>query len=177
MYNFYNLNPDHDKNSTIKTIGVTLEVNEPLNNELFYKLFESYYYDNTSEAKQDALAHHLNTINYLISFYPNDPSVDVTSLTSITIHKNDDLNLLISTTDNREIYLPVFTDTKELRCWTTEPVITLSVPAKWLWEFTLSQKNFDGIVFNPSTIGWNISLEHIKSLLDDINNNDDVNNN
>ena len=82
----------------------------------------------------------------------------------------EDLNLLISTTEDREVYLPVFTDNNELQRWSTEPVFTLSVPATWLWQFTLSQKNFTGIVFNPGSIGWNISLEHIQSLLDDINN-------
>lgn len=167
MYNFYNLNPQENHSSNDST-GITLEVNTPLNNDKFYQLFEDYYYDSASEEKQDLLAQHLNTINYLIGFYSNDPSVDPTTLSSVTIHKMDDLNLLISTTDEREVYLPVFTDVNELNRWTSEPVFTLSVPAKWLWKFTLSQKNFVGIVFNPGSIGWNISLEHIHSLLEDL---------
>ena len=168
MYNFYNLNPNHDTSNHSTSIGVTLDVNIPLSNPLFYKLFEDYYYDNTSEEKQDLLAEHLNTINYLIAFISNEPT---DSLNTITIHSKDDLNLLISTTDDREVYLPVFTDSTELKRFTDETIFTLTVPAKWLWEFTLSQKNFTGIVFNPGSIGWNISLEHIQSLLDDIHHN------
>lgn len=167
MYNFYNLNPQENQSSNDST-GITLDINTPLNNDMFYKLFQDYYYDTTSETKQDLLAQHLNTINYLIGFYSNDTSIDSKTLSSITIRKMDDLNLLISTTDEREVYLPVFTDVNELNRWISESVFTLSVPAKWLWEFTLSQKNFSGIVFNPGSIGWNISLEHIKSLLEDI---------
>ena len=171
MYNFYTLNPVHNASST----GITLEINEPLNNDVFYKLFAGYYYDNTSEEKQDILAQHMNQIDYLIAFISDDPSVDVTSLKNITICQTDDLNLLISTTEEREVYLPAFTDLSELRRFTDESVFTLKVPAKWLWEFTLSQKNFTGIVFNPASIGWDISLEHIQSLLDDLNNNNNNN--
>ena len=170
MYNFYNLNPNHNTSSKGSTSEVTLDVNTDLNNETFYKLFADYYYDNASEEKQDILAQHLNTINYLIAFFPSDSSIDPRTLKSVTIHTMEDLNLLISTTEDREVYLPVFNDNNELQRWSTEPVFTLSVPAKWLWQFTLSQKNFTGIVFNPGSIGWNISLEHIQSLLDDINN-------
>ena len=31
-----------------------------------------------------------------------------------------------------------------------------------------SMDDFNGIVFNPGSIGWDISLEHISSLLKDI---------
>ena len=170
MYNFYNLNPNHQTQSNNTSTGITLDVNKPLSNPTFYKLFANYYYDNTSEEKQDILAQHLNTIDYLIAFICNDSTPDAHLLETITVRNNDDLNLLISTTEEREVYLPAFTDTSELKRFTSEPVFTITVPAKWLWEFILSQKNFTGIVFNPGSIGWDISLEHIQSLLDDINN-------
>lgn len=168
MYNFYNLNPAHHTTSSNGSTSITLDVNAPLTNELFYKLFEAYYYDNTSEEKQDVLADHINHTDYLLAFISEDPNMQHGHPTSIQIHSQEDLNLLISTTDEREVYLPVFTDSKELKRFTTEPVFTLTVPAKWLWQFTLSQKNFTGIVFNPGSIGWDISLEHIRSLLDDL---------
>lgn len=167
MYNFYNLNPQHN---TSTSTSITLDVNVPLTNDLFYQLFEAYYYDNTSEAKQDILAEHINTIEYLIAFVSDDSNMRHGHPTSIELRSQEDLNLLISTTEEREVYLPVFTDSKELLRYTEEPVFTLTVPARWLWEFILSQKNFTGLVFNPGSIGWDISLEHIQSLLDDINN-------
>lgn len=169
MYNFYNLNPDHTSSTHNTTNSITLDINQPLANKTFYKLFSDYYYDNTSEEKQDILAEHLNSIDYLIAFIA-DHSTTTNSSSTITIHSADDLNLLISTTEEREVYLPAFTDSTELNRFTAEPVFTITVPAKWLWEFALSQKNFTGIVFNPGSIGWDISLEHIQSLLDDINN-------
>lgn len=169
MYNFYNLNAMHNTSSNDSN-GVTLPVNEPLNNETFYKLFSDYYYDNTSEEKQNILAEHINQIDYLIAFTTDDASINTQSLTNITISQTDDLNLLISTTQEREVYLPVFTNQTELKRFTDECVFTLKVPAKWLWKFTLSQNNFSGIVFNPASIGWDISLDHVQSLLDDIKN-------
>lgn len=167
MHNFYSLNPNHnqDINNSSSTI---LTINEHLDNPTFMKLFADYYNDNTSENKQDALAAHLNEMEYLIAFFPNELESSQSIPNNITIHTNDILNLLISTTDNREVYLPVFTDNASLRKFTTDIVYTLRVPAKWLWEFVLSQKGFSGIVINPNTIGWDMSLEHIQSLLDDI---------
>ena len=167
MYNFYNLNPELNTSSSNNASSITLEVNLPLTNNTFYQLFEQYYHD-PSEAHQDVLAKHLNTIDYLIGFIPYD-AASASTLKNITITSMDDLNFLICTTEEREVFLPIFTDSRELQRWTTEPIYTLSVPAKWLWKFTLTQKNFNGIVFNPGSIGWDISLEHIASLLDDIN--------
>jgi len=169
MYNFYTLNPDHSTSLQDTSTSITLDVNESLDNKTFYKLFADYYYDNTSEEKQVILATHLNNINYLIAFIAEDIDT-ANNLNTITIHSSDDLNLLISTTDEREVYLPVFTDSTELTRFTTQPVFTLTVPAEWLWKFILSQKNFTGIVLNPGSIGWDMSLEHVQSLLDDINN-------
>lgn len=166
MYNFYNLNPEHHTSSTNSAARVTLDVNLPLTNDTFYMLFERYYRD-PSEANQDMLAKHLNTIHYLIGFIPND-TAHASLLKNIAVSSMDDLNLLICTTEEREVFLPAFTDSRELQCFTKEPLFTLSVPAKWLWKFTLSQKNFSGIVFNPGSIAWNISLEHIASLLEDV---------
>ena len=170
MYNFYTLNPVHNT-STTSLNELILDVNEPLHNETFYKLFADYYYDSDSEEKQDLLAAHINQIDYLIAFTESDSYRDVNTLTHITIRNKDDLNLLISTTEDREVYLPVFTDQAELKRFTDESVFTLKVPAKWLWQFTLSHNNFTGILFNPGSIGWDISLDHIESLLDDTNNN------
>lgn len=167
MYNFYSLNPEISTSPNNNASSINLEVNLPLTNDTFYKLFEQYYHD-SSESNQDILAKHLNSIDYLIGFISSDAS-SASSLKNITITSMDDLNLLICTTEEREVFLPIFTDSRELQRWTTEPIYTLSVPAKWLWKFTLTQKNFNGIVFNPGSIGWDISLNHIASLLDDIN--------
>lgn len=167
MYNFYNLNPELHTSSNSSSSSITLDVNLPLTNDTFYMLFEKYY-SNPSEANQDMLAKHLNVTHYLICFIPNDTTDDVSLLKNITISSMDDLNLLICTTEEREVFLPVFTDSRELQPFTQEPLYTLSVPAKWLWKFALAQKNFNGIVFNPGSIGWDISLEHISSLLEDI---------
>lgn len=167
MHNFYSLNPIQNTNN-FNSLSTDLTINERLTNSTFITLFKDYYNDNTSEAKQDALAAHLNEMDYLIAFFPEEASGSNTMPNSITIHTNDSLSLLISTTDNREVYLPVFTDNASLRNFTTDLVYTLKVPAKWLWEFVLSQKGFSGIVINPNTISWDMSLEHIRSLLDDI---------
>lgn len=166
MYNFYNLNPN--LSSPEISDHVTLDINLPLSNTTFYELFNTYTAHPT-EDNQDKLGNYLNTINYLIGFFPND-DLDKNS-TEITINKYDDLHLLICSTPEREVYLPAFTSTSELHNWCKEPINTLSVPAVWLWKFILSQNNFTGIVINPASIGWTINTEHIRSLLDDINNN------
>lgn len=168
MHTFFSLNSFQNTSSN-NSFSTTLMINEPLNNPTFLELFSAYYNDNTSEAKQDALAEHLNTMEYLVAFYSIDDIEIQPSQTEITIHKEDNLSLLISTTSEREIYLPIFTDTAALKHFTSESVFTLRVPAKWLWEFALSQKGFSGVVINPHTISWDLSLEHIQSLLDDIN--------
>ena len=156
MHNFYSLNPMQNPDHA-HSLSTELTVNEILTNPTFTTLFKDYYNDNTSEAKQDALAAHLNEMNYLIAFFPDELSDSQTIPNTITLHTNDTLTLLISTTDNAS-----------LRNFTTDLVYTLKVPAKWLWEFVLSQKGFSGIVINPNTIGWDMSLEHVRSLLDDI---------
>lgn len=163
MYNFYNLNPNHS--SPEISNHVTLDINLPLHNDTFYELFDTYAFQPTEE-NQDKLGHYLNTINYLIGFFPNDNS-DKNSA-QITINKYDDLHLLICSTKEREVYLPAFTNTTELQNWCKESINTISVPAEWLWKFVLSQNNFTGIVINPGSIGWTINCDHIRSLLDDI---------
>lgn len=165
MYDFYSLNPDLNKPKDSATHSISLTINEPLTNDTFYQLFQAYYYNQTPE-NEDALGNHLNAIDYLIAFLPSDEHTNTS--TSITIHTMDDLNLLISTTEEREVFLPVFTDSRELAHWYDGNACTLTVPARWLWKFILQQKNFNGIVFNPGTIGWDINLEHIASLLNDI---------
>lgn len=166
MYNFYNLNPT--LSSSEITDYVTLEINLPLHNDTFYKLFDAYT-ANPTEENQDKLGNYLNTINYLIGFFPNDTSSQDKS--QITIKKYDDLHLLICSTPEREVYLPVFTATTELQNWCQDPINTISVPAAWLWKFILSQNNFIGIVINPGSMGWTINCDHIRSLLEDITTN------
>ena len=163
MYNFYNLNPNHL--SPESSNQVTVDINLPLHNDMFYELFNTYTSNPTVE-NQDKLGNYLNTIQYLIGFFPNDDS-DVNT-TQLTLTKNIGLNLLICSTPERDVYLPTFTSTAELRKWSNESINTLSVPAMWLWKFVLSQNNFTGIVFNPGSIGWTINYEHIRSLLEDI---------
>lgn len=163
MYNFYNLNPNHSSPETSN--HVTLDINLPLHNDTFYELF-NIYAEHPTEENQDKLGSYLNTINYLIGFFPSDNSAE--NSTQITISKYDDLHLLICSTKEREVYLPAFTTTTELQNWCTESINTISVPAEWLWKFVLSQNNFAGIVINPGSIGWTINYDHIRSLLDDI---------
>lgn len=163
MYNFYNLNPNLSSSET--TDYVILDINLPLHNDTFYQLFNTYT-ANPSEENQDKLGHYLNTINYLIGFFPNDTSNEYE--TQISIKKEDDLHLLICSTQEREVYLPVFTATTELENWSKDTIHTLSVPAAWLWRFVLSQNNFTGIVINPGSIGWTINYDHIRSLLEDL---------
>ena len=163
MYNFYNLNPNHLPSET--SSPVTLDIISDLHNDAFYELFNAYT-ANPNVENQDKLGSHLNAINYLIGFFP-DNNMDIDTK-QFTFHKNTNLNLLICSTSNREVYLPCFTTASELTTWCKEPINTLSVPAVWLWKFVLSQSNFDGIVINPSSIGWTINCEHIKSLLEDI---------
>ena len=127
------------------------------------------YYRNSTEENEDALGAHINAIDYLIAILPDNPSVNCSNEKTITVTEMDDLNFLICTTKDREIFLPAFTDSRELDRFYHEPVYTLRVPAAWLWQFVLKQGNFNGIVFNPASIGWDINLEHIQSLLDDIN--------
>lgn len=164
MYNFYNLNPNFSSNQPPDY--VTLDINSPLHNNTFYELFNTYT-ANPTEENQDKLGNYLNTINYLIGFFTNENSTQ--NETQIIVKKYDDLNLLICSTAEREVYLPAFTATTELKNWCKEPIHTISVPAAWLWKFILSQNNFTGIVINPGSIGWTISCDHIRSLLDDIN--------
>ncbi len=166
MYNFYNLN--HDQLQSENANYAVVDVNVPLDNIDFYQLFETYMND-PSEANQDQLGLYLNKINYLIGFFPNSKDEYTPEQTTLTIKSQDDLNLLICSNEDREVFLPCFISTKELRAWCKEPVYTLSVPAAWLWKFVLSQNNYKGIIFNPGSIGWSITLEHIQSLLDDIN--------
>lgn len=166
MYNFYTLNNTEDSSSQ-SNANISLDINEPLINDTFYSLFEAYY-RNPSEETENKLGAHINAIDYLIGILPDDNNKKNISSTQLTISKMDDLHFLISTTEDREVFLPAFTDSNELMKWYTEPVITLKVPAAWLWHFVLNQKNFSGIVFNPGTIGWDITLEHIQSLLDDL---------
>lgn len=166
MYNFYNLNPNFS--SSESSDDVTLDINLPLHNDTFYELFSTYTI-NPTEENQYKLGNYLNTINYLIGFFPNNNSNQDKS--QITIKKYDDLHLLICSTTEREVYLPAFTATSELQNWCKEPINTISVPAAWLWKFILSQNNFTGIVINPGSIGWTINCDHIRSLLDDINSN------
>lgn len=165
MYNFYNLNPNLSSPET--SDHITLDINLPLHNDTFYELFNTYTSDPTEE-NQDKLGSYLNTINYLIGFFPNDESNKAAN--QLVISKYDDLNLLICSTQEREVYLPAFTSTTELQSWCKESINTISVPAAWLWKFVLSQNNFIGIVINPGSIGWTINYDHIRSLLDDINN-------
>lgn len=166
MYNFYTLN-NQDTSSTSSNNTVTITINESLTNNTFYSLFEAYYND-ASEENENKLGEHINTIDYLIGIIPDENTIINDTHTQLTVKAMDDLNFLISTTEEREVFLPAFTDMRELQRWYTEPVYTLKVPAEWLWKFVLNQNNLSGIVFNPASIGWDISLEHIQSLLEDL---------
>lgn len=170
MYNFYTLNSNNENDHSSSTSQVSVTVNERLTNDTFYSLFEAYY-RNPSEETEDALGNHINGIEYLIAILPNDDNAFSPAATELTITKAEDINFLICTTEDREVFLPAFTDSRELTRYYTEPVYTIKVPAMWLWKFVLNQGNFNGIVFNPATIGWDISLEHIQSLLDDLTTN------
>lgn len=167
MYNFYTLNANNKSENSASTSQVSVTVNERLTNDTFYSLFETYY-RNSTEENEDALGKHINSIEYLIAILPNDDQVPTSAPTELTITKAEDINFLICTTEDREVFLPAFTDSREITRYYTEPVYTLKVPAMWLWKFVLNQGNLNGIVFNPGTIGWDISLEHIQSLLDDL---------
>ena len=168
MHNFYNLNPDQNKKASDSINTVTLDVNVPLDNPNFHELFNTYC-NNPDIEMQNKLGAYLNTINYLICILPDSVEDSHSTPHTLTIKKDDNLSFLISSTKEREVYLPIFTDSSQIPLWYTDPVYTLSVPAVWLWKFVLSQKNYQGVVINPGSIEWSITLEHIQSLLDDLN--------
>lgn len=167
MHNFYNLNPNHQTLSGELSNSISLDLNVPLNNTKFYQLFDEYY-ANPNENTQNSLGMYLNQMNYLVGIIPEETAPSEFASSQITIKKGDALKFLICSNDEREVFLPVFTDDSEIKNWYNEPINTLSVPAAWLWKFVLSQKNYAGVIINPNGIAWSINLEHIESLLNDI---------
>jgi len=167
MHNFYNLNPNHQKNSKNSSNTVSLDLNIPLENREFYKLFDAYA-SNPSEENQNHLGLHLNQIHYLLGLFTDENANPMSLENQLTLTKGDTLKLLICSNDDREVFLPIFTDDTELKLWCKEPINTLSVPAPWLWQFVLRNKNYTGVVINPGSIAWCINMEQIQSLLDDI---------
>ncbi len=164
MHNFYNLNPNHNTSNSSSYSSITLELNIPLTNEDFHK-YLSNYLENPTEELQNTLGAHLNNMHYLLGILPNESS----SNDSLTLSVGSELNLLICSNDNREVFLPIFTDDIALKNWYSDPINTLSVSAEWLWKFILRCNNYAGVVINPDTISWCIDLEQLQSLLDDIN--------
>ena len=162
MHSFYNLNPNYNSLSLDHSTSISLDLNVPLSNDAFYKLFDMYCI-NPNESTQNDLGIHLNKMNYLLGIICDDANSK-----QITLTKGDDLKLLICSNDDREVFLPIFTNDDELKSWYPEPISTLTIPAAWLWKFILSQKNYAGIIINPAGIAWGINLQHIQSLLDDI---------
>lgn len=167
VHNFYDLNPNHRSSSTEGTNSISLEVNTPLSNNKFNELLNAYC-NSPNESTQNDLGIHLNNMNYLVGILADDMINTDTTVTEITIRKGDGLKFLICSNDDREVFLPVFTDDTEIKAWCTEPVYTLSVPAPWLWKFIINQKNYAGVLINPNSIAWAINVEHIQSLLQDI---------
>ncbi len=167
MHNFYNLNPNHEAHLTKESANIILDINAPLENKEFDRLFEAYCIA-PSETAQNDLGMHLNEMNYLLGLITDEETSSQTKPSQISIQKGDDLRLLICSNRSREVFLPLFTNDKELKDWYNEPVNTLTVPAKWLWNFVLNQKNYAGILINPNSIAWSINMEQIQSLLNDI---------
>ncbi|WP_069999921.1 SseB family protein [Cellulosilyticum sp. I15G10I2] len=162
MHSFYNLNPNHNTAASEHSVSVSLDLNTPLSNDEFYKLFDEYCVS-PNEKNQNILGTHLNKMSYLLGIISDNVNTN-----QITIKKGDDLKFLICSTDNREVFLPVFTTDEELNAWYPETISTLTVPAAWLWKFVLGQKNYEGILINPAGIAWPINLQHIQSLLNDM---------
>ncbi|PHV70608.1 hypothetical protein CS063_09915 [Sporanaerobium hydrogeniformans] len=163
MPNFYDLNPHHKPNTSSTSPSISLELNTSLTNENFYKYLEAYL-QLPSEETQNVLGAYLNKMSYLIAIIPDTASHNNT----LTLTLGDEFQLLICYNENREVFLPIFTDDKALKDWYKAPIHTLTVPAEWLWRFILRSKNYAGIIINPDTISWSINLEQIQSLLDDI---------
>jgi hypothetical protein len=161
MHNFYNLNPNHQSVTEDLLSIVSLDLNTPIDNHEFYQLFDAYC-RNKDEKNQVLLGHHLNKMHYLIGIILDETQ------TSLSLKKGDLLKFLICSNDDREVFLPVFTDQDQVSSWYKEPINTLAVPASWLWNFVLKQKNYNGIVINPADHSWSLNLDHIQSLLDDI---------
>lgn len=167
MHNFYNLNPNHNSHLSQESTRISLDINTPLHNDEFSLLFDAYCV-NPSETTQNNLGMHLNKMNYLLGLISDDDVDDEIRPKQITIKKGDDLKFLICSNDNREVFLPLFTNDAELKSWHPEPINTLTVPAKWLWKFILNQKNYAGVMINPIGIAWAINLAQVQSLLNDI---------
>lgn len=167
MRNFYDLNPNHHKTSEESSSRVLLDVNTPLENDEFARLFDEYCL-NPSEVAQNNLGMHLNKMNYLLGILPDENNSDQSFITQIEVKKGDALRFLICSNDDREVFLPIFTKNAEVKAFYNEPIYTLSVSAVWLWQFILNQKNYSGVLINPSSIAWYINTLHIQSLLNDI---------
>ena len=162
MHNFYNLNPNHHSLLSPRSEGISLDLNRPLSNEVFNELFNAYCL-NQNEETQNNLGMHLNKMNYLLGIIPDDKPTE-----QITLQSGDNLKFLICSNQEREVFLPVFTDNLELTTWYADSINTLTVSAQWLWKFVLNQKNYAGIVINPNNAAWCIYPEHIQSLLNDM---------
>lgn len=167
MHSFYSLNPNHNNTSSEVSNSISLDLNAPLHNDAFYKLFDDYCLT-PNETTQNKLGMHLNKMNYLLGIIIAEDIPSGTDITQITIKTGDALKFLVCSNDDREVFLPIFTDDSEIKDWCKEPIHTLSVPAAWLWKFVLSQKSYAGVLINPSGIAWSINPEHIQSLLNDI---------
>jgi hypothetical protein len=167
VHNFYNLNPNHQAFSSEFSNSISLDINVPLHNDKFHQLFDEYCLA-PSESNQNNLGMHLNQMNYLIGIIPEENTSNTVNNSQITIKKGDALRFLICSNDNREVFLPIFTNDAEIKAWCSEPIDTLTVPAAWLWKFILNQKNYAGVLINPNSIAWSINLEHIQSLVNDM---------
>ena len=167
MRNFYDFNPNYQTPSNDASNSVILDLNVPLHNDEFYKLFDEYCIT-PNEMTQNNLGMHLNKMHYLLGIILDENTSIDTNINQITIQKGDALNFLICSNEDREVFLPVFTDDAELKNWYTESIHTLSVPAAWLWKFVLTQKSYAGILINPNGIAWSINPDHIQSLLSDL---------
>ena len=165
MHNFYNLNHKETSSATNNASTITLDINLPLYNQKFYDLMDKYI-DAPTAVLEDELGDYLNKIHYLIGIIPNSATSDFSE--RLTISLGDTLELLICETDQKETYLPVFTDSREVSKWYNKSLNTISVPAFWLWRFVTLNRDYNGIILNPGSIAWTIKDEHIRSLLDDI---------
>lgn len=141
-----------------------VDVNQPVENPDLTAALAAFAAEPTPAALQ-RLQEQLNRAVYLVAILIDEMNITPDGEAGkATFEKGSRIKVLTCTDPAGAPTLPVFSDWREIRAWTDEPVSTLVLPADEVWSWVTGQSGYQGVVVNPAGQPIPLDLPQVRDL-------------
>ncbi len=151
-----------------KAMEPEIDINKPVENPALVASMLRLAKSPTQEARSQ-LTIELNKAVYLAAVYTDEMHASEPDEEGKTeIEKDSVIKVLITSDDQGNPYLPLFTDWNAIGKYISKPVNSWVLPAEDAWHMALNGGDYHGIIINPGENSLPLNINQIRYLYEKI---------